>query len=382
MVVMNHQRSTISPSLVRRLNRAFLLAFVSPALMACSSSTSGAVVMNDGGGAEDSSRDASAASDASAAPDGAPSSDAMSDDAISSHDTSPPDSPSVEPCALDASLPVGSMCTQYAFPPCGYDGGDLSADCTGLCPVTDAGATASFCYATTSDDAAVVQCNYCGVPGRRPQGLGAIPPQPTSLGEYFARCAFLEAASVPAFRRLARELRALGAGDALVASAERSARQEVRHARRMTHFARQHGATPARPRVARLGLRDARSVALENAVEGCVREAYGALVAKWQAERVVDPDLKRTLKSIARDEIQHAALAWHVAAWLEPRLSAAERREIDDARRQALAGLRAELAQDPPEELSKTTGLPSACEALRLLQSLQDEVVVPLGLAA
>jgi hypothetical protein len=134
--------------------------------------------------------------------------------------------------------------------------------------------------------------------------------------------------------------------------------------------------------VKRLGLRDARSVALENAVEGCVREAYGALVAKWQAERVVDPDLKRTLTSIARDEIQHAALAWQVAAWLEPRLSAAERREIDDARRQALAGLRAELVQDPPEELSKTAGLPSACEALRLLQALQDEVVVPLGLAA
>jgi hypothetical protein len=123
-------------------------------------------------------------------------------------------------------------------------------------------------------------------------------------------------------------------------------------------------------------------VALENAVEGCVREAYGALVAKWQAERVVDPDLKRTLTSIARDEIQHAAIAWQVAAWLEPRLSAAERREIDEARRQALAGLRAELAQDPPEELSKITGLPSACEALRLLQALEDEVVVPLGLAA
>jgi hypothetical protein len=381
MAVMNHQRSAISPSLVRRLNRAFLLAFVSPALMACSSSTSGAVVTNDGGGAEGSSRDASAAPDGASYSD-APSSDAMSDDVISSHDTSPPDSPSVEPCALDASLPVGSSCTQYAFPPCGYDGGDLSADCTGLCPVSDAGATASFCYATTSNDAAVVQCNYCGVPGRRPQGLGAIPPQPTSLGEYFARCAFLEAASVPAFRGLARELRALGAGEVLVASAERSARQELRHARRMMHFARQHGATPARPRVERLGLRDARSVALENAVEGCVREAYGALVAKWQAERVVDPDLKRTLASIARDEIQHAALAWQVAAWLEPRLSAAERREIADARRQALAGLRAELAQDAPEELSRIVGLPSACEALRLLQALQEEVVVPLGLAA
>ena len=300
----------------------------------------------------------------------------------SARDTAAPDSPSVEPCALDASLPVGSMCTQYAFPPCGYDGGDLSADCTGLCPVSDAGAPASFCYATTANDAAVVQCNYCGVPGRRPQGLGAIPPQPTSLGEYFARCAFLEAASVPAFRRLARELRALGAGDALVASAERAARQEVRHARQMTHFARRHGAMPAHPRVARMGLRDARSVALENAVEGCVREAYGALVARWQAERVVDPELKRALTSIARDEMEHAAIAWQVAAWLEPRLTAAERREVDDARRQAIEALRGELAEDPPASLSNAIGLPNACEAVRLLQVLREEVVVPLGLAA
>jgi hypothetical protein len=372
MGVMSHQRCAISPSLVRRLNRAFLLAFVSPALMACSSGTSGAVVTSDGGGRdassepEDASRDVSTTTDALSSPG----------------DAGAADGPSVEPCALDASLPVGSMCTQYAFPPCGYDGGDLSTECTSLCPLSDAGAAVSYCYATTSQDAAIVQCNYCGVPGRRPQGLGATPPPPTSVGEYFARCAFLEAASVPAFRRLARELRALGAPEPLVVSAERAARQEVRHARRMTHFARRHGATPARPRVKRMGLRDARSVALENAVEGCVREAYGALVAKWQAERVVDPELKRALAGIARDEIEHAAIAWQVAAWLEPRLCAAERREVDDARRRALAELRAEVAQDPPEVLAEITGLPGACEARRLLRALQDEVVVPLGLAA
>ncbi len=57
-----------------------------------------------------------------------------------------------------------------------------------------------------------------------------------------------------------------------------------RRARGMTTIACRLGVVPASPRVVGRGPRCLETVALENAVEGCVHETYGAALARWQAK--------------------------------------------------------------------------------------------------
>jgi hypothetical protein len=211
----------------------------------------------------------------------------------------------------------------------------------------------------------------CAV-GRRPEGLRAYAPavSRSALGAYFARAAALEAASVVAFERMARELAALGAPQELVASAARSALDEVRHTRAVTVLARRFGGEPGTPEIAPLAARSAQAIALENAVEGCVRETYGALVAHYQAQTAHDPVVRAAMAVIAEDETRHATLSWQVAEWLEPRLSHDERRAVHAARAAALATLRDELDAGIPRADMALIGLPEQPLAVALLDRL------------
>ena len=47
-----------------------------------------------------------------------------------------------------------------------------------------------------------------------------------------------------------------------------------------------------------------------------MRETWGAACAVTQGERAADPELRRTMRGIARDELGHATLSWDLAAWL------------------------------------------------------------------
>jgi hypothetical protein len=89
-------------------------------------------------------------------------------------------------------------------------------------------------------------------------------------------------------------------------------------------------------------------VALENAVEGCVRETYGAVVGLVEAQTSADASLRRAMRSIAVDECRHAELAWAVHAWAMARLHAEERRRVKDAMREAVA----EIAKRDPRAAS------------------------------
>lgn len=177
--------------------------------------------------------------------------------------------------------------------------------------------------------------------GRRPAGWApAARGGRVALGEHLARCAELEHASVFAFLRLARELDELGAPRALSAAARRAAMDEIRHTALMSGLARALGAIPPPVEVATAAGRSTGDIAEENAAEGCVREAYGALVATWQAAHASDPLVAAAQSIIAPDERGHARLARAVDRFLAPRLSSAERRRVSDARRAALADLR------------------------------------------
>jgi hypothetical protein len=211
--------------------------------------------------------------------------------------------------------------------------------------------------------------------GRKPAGLCAKSQGSASdaLGEFFAEAAYLEAASVFAFERLEAELRALGAPLDLVEAARSSRKEEIRHARMTKKLATRFGAIAAEPDVdpsVAAERRSAFDIALENAVEGCVRETYAAIVAHWQAQACSDRQIARVMQAIATDETKHAALAWDVAAWLEPRLTADERAQIDQAREKAREEMRASLARDLDESVIAIAGMPRPADALALFEAV------------
>jgi hypothetical protein len=208
--------------------------------------------------------------------------------------------------------------------------------------------------------------------GRRPAGFRLQQHEGTTrlLGGLLSQMASLEAASVPAFRILARELAAHGAPQALRSAAERAALDETRHTRMMSKLAKSYGGCAATVRLRSRKVRPLSRVIVENCVEGCVRETYGALVATWQARQAQDPRIRRTMRAIARDEVRHAALAFRVAAWADRRLDARQKARVEIARRRAFADLRRELSREVPAELVATAGLPSSVQALRLLEEM------------
>jgi hypothetical protein len=102
-----------------------------------------------------------------------------------------------------------------------------------------------------------------------------------------------------------------------------------------------------------------------------VRETFGALVAAWQAAHAEDPRIARTMACIAADETRHAALAWAIARWMEPRLDARSRRAVLAARRAAVRTLLRETSGQLPSVLVARAGLPTAPRAAALLEELQ-----------
>jgi hypothetical protein len=208
--------------------------------------------------------------------------------------------------------------------------------------------------------------------GRRPAGLKSRRAIGGSrVGAYFASIAHLEAASVHAFATLARELTQHGAPAPLVRGAQRSMRDEVRHAELTRRLAARHGGAAPRPRVERHAVRSLEAVATENAVEGCVRETFGALVGAWQAQFAGDPVVRRVLCSIARDEARHASLAWAVDGWARSKLDRAAWRRVERARREALDALAHDPLARPDPELVRWAGVPDAASHDALTHALR-----------
>ncbi|MBS2031945.1 MAG: hypothetical protein JST54_28870 [Deltaproteobacteria bacterium] len=186
--------------------------------------------------------------------------------------------------------------------------------------------------------------------GRRPEGLASLAMCDGSLGARFAQMAHLEAASVPAFRRLERELRTLDAPRALVLAARDAARDEIRHARTMATFARKHGRRPERVAHAPFRARTLLELAIENAVEGCVRETLGAAQALAESVSAQDGDWRAAMASVAEDEVRHAELAHAVDAWARSRLDANSIAVLDRVQREAARAL-------PPSPLAHALGM-------------------------
>jgi rubrerythrin len=285
-------------------------------------------------------------------------------------------------CVQRITLPCGlpSFVTSIYPPTCFLALGECAKICTGTaagflnCEVSNGFGCNddAMAFVAADGEAIKIDCNFCNGVGRRPTGLARARKRRAAsvLGSYFASAAHLEAASVHAFERLAVELEAHGAPASLVRAARRSACDEVRHARVTSRLARRFGGEPASVRVRAPRARSLAAVALENAIEGCVRETFGALVATWQAEHAQDEGIRRSMKRIARDETRHAALSWAVARALEPMLDERGRRRVATARARAVEKLRREATAASAPELVREAGVPDACQSHRMLDEL------------
>lgn len=151
-----------------------------------------------------------------------------------------------------------------------------------------------------------------------------------AVRDHFVASAQLELSSVWTFLRLAAELAAAGAPQALIAAALDAADDEVRHAELCAtlaggvalaalpaHVAKPRFATPSGSAFATL--------VAEAWSEGCLNETAAAEEARLAAEDA-HGDAKHALAAIAHDETRHAELSWAVLDWVQsiaPELTAA-----------------------------------------------------------
>jgi hypothetical protein len=201
----------------------------------------------------------------------------------------------------------------------------------------------------------------CGS-GRRPKSWHSPRQRVETDGAWLVRATQLEEASVTAFRELAGDLARLRAPRRLVQAARRSAREERRHGRVLAALARRWGRCPealSTPATAGFALE---ALARTNAVEGCVRETYGAALALWQSRQALDPLVRTAMRRLSVEEARHAALAWQIDAWARRQLHREQRLSIDVARRTAVA----EVLAGAGSLTSPVLGLPGPREARML----------------
>jgi hypothetical protein len=334
-----------------------------------------------------------------AAADGALDSDGAGDDVGDGGSAFDATSEAGEDAAACSAVPLDAAayedapdgCVAYKLLPCGLPATaqrdkcfvDL-ATCVGFCH-------ANFIYCqlgpTSCDDAgdildaaSVIECISCnGIAGRRPRGLlPARVARRTPVGDYFVAMAHLEAASVRAFRELAGWLEGFGAPRALVSAALSSAADERRHARATARLARRFGGVPVRARVAPSARPTLVELLEDDAIEGCVKETFAALVATWQAARSTDPRVRRTMRRIAADETRHAALAWEVLDWGLALLSPSDERRVERALKKALSALESGAERNEhgatDSALSRVAGYPTRDEERRLAGGLAELV--------
>lgn len=194
--------------------------------------------------------------------------------------------------------------------------------------------------------------------GRNTRGIRAPRRRvPRSLGALHSRVAKAEAVSVLAFERLADELAQSGAPRVLVDAARDSAVDEARHTVMMAELAASEGRPLLGPPRVRFSARRLVDIAIENAVEGCVGESFGALLAMHQAEHAESARVRRALRRIARDEVAHAALSFRVHAWISSKLGPREKARVERAMERATRRL-LEPKTFATEEVARKAGLP------------------------
>lgn len=244
----------------------------------------------------------------------------------------PPAAPEGEPAQAASETPERCLA-------CNVDR-RVARDCARMEPIVVEGERLVVCFRHNDG-----MCVMDQPAGRGAPGLSRLAPElPATLGAYFARLAHAERASVLAFRALASDLARCGASSRLVRRARLAAREEERHALAMRRLARKHGQRPDAVRGVPRAAPTLLALALDNGVEGCVREAFAAGLVARQARRAEDEDARRAFSRIAPEERAHARLAAEIQRFAMRRLSPSDRRVVRAAMEAALE----ELARGGP----------------------------------
>jgi hypothetical protein len=159
-------------------------------------------------------------------------------------------------------------------------------------------------------------------------------PTRRALADLWTKDGLFEHASVASFSRFALQLLSLGAPPELLRQVHVAVADEIEHARLCFGLASAFAGGPVGPGA--LDLRgalsdeslEARGIAVSLASEGCVAETVSALLVAAARDRARDPAVRAVLARIAREEVEHVALAWEALAWILERGDSTVRSEV------------------------------------------------------
>lgn len=216
-----------------------------------------------------------------------------------------------------------------------------------------------------------------------------LDPDMTGLGERERRelsrlwlaDARLEHASIASFARFALDLLAFGAPAELVEGCQRAMADEIEHARACFALASAYAGAALGPGALDLsGVAVSPNLAAAAAAavrEGCLNETVAALIADEQARAATDPAPRAVLERIARDEAEHAELAWRFVSWAVqvggPTVSSAIATALEPPR------LQSEVAIAEPD--LRAYGRISAGQSATVARAAWREVVLPCARA-
>lgn len=208
-----------------------------------------------------------------------------------------------------------------------------------------------------------VTCEYtvCAVEGRGHADIAKLTEATgySELARYFVRAYHAEASSVGAFLQLRAELIHHDVPVEFQERCLKAAEEEVHHARMMAKLAGDEGCVLPELNFGEFTQRSLFELTMDNAVEGCVFEAFSALKAQYQAIHATDPRMLSAMKVIARDETAHAQLAWDLHHHLMARLTETERIHVRQAQLKAMqavlnqAQMDAKIDGQPPVKLAQ-----------------------------
>ncbi len=243
--------------------------------------------------------------------------------------------------------------------------------CVVLCPHDSYGNPLPQCSPLNSNDL-VCWITFCGTGGRLAAGVN-MHAGGSGVGRILGDMAAHEAAAVVAFEQLAVELSRHALPEALRRAALRAADEERRHTRLVGALARRRGGRFGISG-SRTEVRSLEEIALDNAVEGCARETFGAMVGLYQSMHAPDPAVRAVMASVSEDELGHSSWSWALHEALAPRLSRQARRKIRGARDEALATLTRGLLAGKSEAERAELGMPDEERLESMAASLREEL--------
>lgn len=205
----------------------------------------------------------------------------------------------------------------------------------------------------------------------------------TELCNEWSRAASFEHASVASFNRFSLELLAVGAPADLVLRANRAALDEVQHASSCFELASAYAGKALGPGALDLAGFSLRGVELSTvaraaAEEGCVGETLAAIEATAAEQRATVAIVKAVLSKIAKEEAEHAALAYRFVRWA---IEVGGTQVRDAARAGFDAALASSRAARPPESAENALwaqhGRLSAAERQAIRVQAISEVLEP-----